>query len=160
MLPEMSMAIASARSTSFLSCAAAGKAANSRANRQARERMMGLRVGCRQTGKNHTAARKPRPVNRHPRWTATRGRRYPVHNDCRRVPLELNLSPQDEAFRTEVRRFLDDNLTEDLPQAGRKTGGVFADFAASQRWHKVLANRGWSAPTSPKEDGGTQRTAR
>jgi len=69
--------------------------------------------------------------------------------------LELNLSPQDEAFRTEVRRFLDDNLTEDLREAGRKTGGVFADFGASQRWHKVLAKRGWSAPSWPKEHGGT-----
>jgi alkylation response protein AidB-like acyl-CoA dehydrogenase len=73
--------------------------------------------------------------------------------------LELNLSPQDEAFRTEVRRFLDEDLTEDLREAGRKTGGVFAEFAASQRWHKVLARRGWSAPSWPKEYGGTGWTA-
>ncbi len=73
--------------------------------------------------------------------------------------MELNLSPQDEAFRTEVRRFLDENLTEDLREAGRKTGGVFAEFAASQRWHKVLARRGWSAPSWPKEYGGTGWTA-
>jgi alkylation response protein AidB-like acyl-CoA dehydrogenase len=73
--------------------------------------------------------------------------------------LELDLGPQDEAFRTEVRRFLDENLTEDLREAGRKTGGVFAEFAASQRWHKVLANRGWSAPSWPKEYGGTGWTA-
>ena len=74
--------------------------------------------------------------------------------------MELNLSPQDEAFRTEVRRFLDEDLTEDLREAGRKTGGVFAEFAASQRWHKVLARRGWSAPSWPKEYGGTGWTAR
>ena len=49
------------------------------------------------------------------------------------------LSPEDEAFRDEVRRFLDENLSEDLREAGRKTGGVFADFAAGLRWHKVLA---------------------
>ena len=73
--------------------------------------------------------------------------------------MELNLSPQDEAFRTEVRRFLDEDLTEDLREAGRKTGGVFAEFAASQRWHKVLARRGWSAPSWPKEYGGTGWTA-
>ena len=41
--------------------------------------------------------------------------------------MDLALSPQDEAFRDEVRRFLDGNLTEDLREAGRKTGGVFAD---------------------------------
>jgi alkylation response protein AidB-like acyl-CoA dehydrogenase len=73
--------------------------------------------------------------------------------------LELNLGPQDEAFRTEVRRFLDDNLTEDLREAGRKTGGVFADFEAGQRWHKVLAKQGWSAPSWPREYGGTGWTA-
>ena len=35
--------------------------------------------------------------------------------------MDLALSPQDEAFREEVRGFLDQNLTEDLREAGRKT---------------------------------------
>jgi alkylation response protein AidB-like acyl-CoA dehydrogenase len=69
--------------------------------------------------------------------------------------MDLNLSAEDQAFRDEVRRFLDDNLSEDLREAGRKTGGVFADFAAGLRWHKVLAQRGWSAPSWPSEYGGT-----
>ena len=69
--------------------------------------------------------------------------------------MDLALSPQDEAFRDEVRRFLDENLTEDLREAGRKTGGVFTDFAAGFRWHKVLAKKGWSAPAWPREYGGT-----
>src|SRR5262245_66642305 len=69
--------------------------------------------------------------------------------------MDLALSQEDEAFRDEVRRFLDDNLTDDLREAGRKTGGVFADIAAGLRWHKVLAERGWAAPTWPKEHGGT-----
>ena len=73
----------------------------------------------------------------------------------RREPVDLALSAQDEAFRAEVRRFLDDSLTEDLREAGRKTGGVFADFAAGVRWHKVLARKGWSAPSWPREHGGT-----
>ncbi len=55
--------------------------------------------------------------------------------------MDLALSPQDEAFRDEVRRFLDENLTEDLREAGRKTGGVFADVDAGLRWHKVLAKQ-------------------
>ena len=42
--------------------------------------------------------------------------------------MDLALSPQDEAFRDEVRRFLDENLSEDLREAGRKTGGVFAEI--------------------------------
>jgi len=69
--------------------------------------------------------------------------------------MDLSLSAEDRAFRDEVRRFLDDNLSEDLREAGRKTGGVFADFAAGLRWHKVLARRGWSAPNWPTEYGGT-----
>jgi alkylation response protein AidB-like acyl-CoA dehydrogenase len=69
--------------------------------------------------------------------------------------MDLSLSAEDQAFRDEVRRFFDDNLSEDLREAGRKTGGVFADFAAGLRWHKVLATRGWSAPSWPKEFGGT-----
>ncbi len=69
--------------------------------------------------------------------------------------MDLALSPQDEAFRDEVRRFLDRNLSDDLREAGRKTGGVFAEFEAGQRWHKVLARHGWSAPNWPKEYGGT-----
>ena len=61
--------------------------------------------------------------------------------------MDLSLSPQDQAFRDEVRAFLDENLSEDLREAGRKTGGVFAEMEAGLRWHKVLAKRGWSAPT-------------
>ncbi|WIM14454.1 acyl-CoA dehydrogenase family protein [Enhydrobacter sp.] len=73
--------------------------------------------------------------------------------------MDLSLGPEDEAFRTEVRRFLDENLSDDLREAGRKTGGVFAEFSAGLRWHKVLARRGWSAPTWPAEYGGTGWTA-
>jgi len=73
--------------------------------------------------------------------------------------MDLSLGPEDEAFRAEVRRFFDENLSEDLREAGRKTGGVFADFAAGLRWHKVLAKRGWSASTWPREYGGTGWTA-
>ncbi len=69
--------------------------------------------------------------------------------------MDLDLSPQDQAFRGEVRRFLDENLTEDLREAGGKTGGVFADFDAGLRWHKVLARKGWSAAAWPREHGGT-----
>lgn len=73
--------------------------------------------------------------------------------------MDLALSREDEDFRTEVRRFLDENLTQDLREAGRKTTGVFADYAAGMRWHRILARRGWSAPSWPREYGGTGWTA-
>jgi len=63
--------------------------------------------------------------------------------------MDLALNPQDQAFCDEVRHFLDENLSADLREAGRKTGGVFADFEAGRRWHRVLAKRGWAAPTWP-----------
>jgi alkylation response protein AidB-like acyl-CoA dehydrogenase len=69
--------------------------------------------------------------------------------------MDLALSKEDEEFRSDVRRFLDETLTEDLREAGRKTAGVFSDYAAGMRWHKILARRGWSAPSWPKEYGGT-----
>src|SRR6185312_6126219 len=73
--------------------------------------------------------------------------------------MDLSLGPEDEAFRAEVRRFFDENLSEDLREAGRKTGGVCAEFAAGLRWHKVLAKRGWSAPGWAREHRGTGWTA-
>jgi len=69
--------------------------------------------------------------------------------------MDLALSAEDQTFRDEVRGFLDEHLTEDLREAGRKTGGVFADFEAGRRWHRVLAKKGWSAASWPKEYGGT-----
>lgn len=68
--------------------------------------------------------------------------------------MDLALSPADEAFRSEVRRFLDEKLTPDLRDAGLKTGGVLTDPPATKKWHKALHEKGWIAPAWPKEYGG------
>jgi alkylation response protein AidB-like acyl-CoA dehydrogenase len=68
--------------------------------------------------------------------------------------MDLALSPADEAFRMEVRRFLDEKLTPDLRDAGKKTGGVLTDPPATAKWHKALYEKGWIAPAWPKEHGG------
>jgi alkylation response protein AidB-like acyl-CoA dehydrogenase len=68
--------------------------------------------------------------------------------------MDLALSPADEAFRAEVRRFLDEKLTTDLREAGKKTGGVLTDPPATTKWHKALYEKGWLAPAWPKEYGG------
>jgi len=68
--------------------------------------------------------------------------------------MDLALSPADEAFRAEVRRFLDEKLTPDLREAGKKTGGVLTDPPATAKWHKALYDKGWLAPAWPKEYGG------
>jgi acyl-CoA dehydrogenase len=66
-----------------------------------------------------------------------------------------SLSPEDQAFRDEVRRFLDAELTDELRTAGRRTSGIYADYDPGIAWHRILARRGWSVPHWPVEHGGT-----
>lgn len=66
-----------------------------------------------------------------------------------------SLSPEDQAFRDEVRRFLDAELTEPMRQAGRRCAGIYADYDVGMPWHRILARKGWSVPTWPVEHGGT-----
>ncbi|MGD1935526.1 MAG: acyl-CoA dehydrogenase family protein [Candidatus Phaeomarinobacter sp.] len=73
--------------------------------------------------------------------------------------MDISLSPDDEAFRQEVRAFLDAELTDDLREAGRLTSGIFTDKKWNMLWHKKLHAKGWVAPGWPKEYGGTGWTA-
>ena len=57
------------------------------------------------------------------------------------------------AFREEVRRFIEDNLTDEMREAGRLQTG-FPDVKQSIAWQKVRHQRGWAAPSWPKEYGG------
>lgn len=58
-----------------------------------------------------------------------------------------------EVFRQEVRAFLAVELTPDLAQAPRTSQLIAAE--PQQRWHRILANRGWAVPSWPAEFGGT-----
>lgn len=68
--------------------------------------------------------------------------------------MDLDWSPEDLAFRDEVRAFLEQNLSRDLQQAGRLMTSVYADHEASMRWQAILHKRGWAAPAWPVEHGG------
>jgi len=68
--------------------------------------------------------------------------------------VDLRWSPEDLAFRDEVRGFIRANLDEDLIAAGRLMTSVYAEHAAAMRWQRILAARGWAAPTWPAEYGG------
>ena len=72
--------------------------------------------------------------------------------------MDLTWSPQDLAFRDEVRAFLDEKLTEDLRRAGRLMTSVYADHEASMAWQAILHERGWVAPHWPVEHGGCDWT--
>ena len=41
--------------------------------------------------------------------------------------MDLSFKPEHEAFRQEVRDFLDEELTDELREAGKLTASVFSD---------------------------------
>jgi acyl-CoA dehydrogenase len=69
--------------------------------------------------------------------------------------MRIDLSPEDEAFREEVRAFLAEALTPELREAGRLTTSVFTDRTWSAPWHRKLYEKGWVAPAWPVDYGGT-----
>lgn len=69
--------------------------------------------------------------------------------------MNVDLSPEDLAFETEVRAFLADKFTPDLREAAARQTGVFAEGELARRWHGALFERGWIAPSWPRQHGGT-----
>ena len=68
--------------------------------------------------------------------------------------MDLNLSAEDLAFQGEVRAFLDERLTPEMRDAGRRVTSVFCEPRYSLPWQRILHAKGWVAPTWPKEYGG------
>jgi alkylation response protein AidB-like acyl-CoA dehydrogenase len=68
--------------------------------------------------------------------------------------MDLSWSDAEQAFRDEVRTFLDEHLTPELRRAGRLMTSVYADHEASMQWQRILHERGWAAPAWPVEHGG------
>jgi alkylation response protein AidB-like acyl-CoA dehydrogenase len=66
--------------------------------------------------------------------------------------MDLSGNRADEAFRHEVRAFIAANLPADLK--AKVESGVRLHAVDSQRWHQILAKRGWGAPGWKVEDGG------
>ena len=71
--------------------------------------------------------------------------------------MELVLSPEDEAFRQEVRAFLAASLPADI--AAKSASGFRLAKNDHVRWQKILHAKGWIAPNWPVELGGTGWTA-
>jgi alkylation response protein AidB-like acyl-CoA dehydrogenase len=70
--------------------------------------------------------------------------------------MDLNFSPEEIAFRDEVRAFIDANYPKHLKGKVLREDLSKEDFLA---WHKILGKKGWSAPAWPKEYGGAGWTA-
>ncbi|THD78497.1 MAG: pimeloyl-CoA dehydrogenase large subunit, partial [Phenylobacterium sp.] len=67
--------------------------------------------------------------------------------------MNLDFTPEENAFRDEVRAFIANNYPKDLRAA--QDSGEPLTKAQYLAWHKVLAKQGWVAPSWPKEFGGT-----
>ena len=71
------------------------------------------------------------------------------------MALNMQFSAEDEAFREEVRDFLDAHLTPALKAAAARQTTVFPDRDVALQWQAVLqAAKGWAAPAWPKAFGG------
>ena len=68
--------------------------------------------------------------------------------------MDISFSDEHEAFRSEVRAFLDSALTDELRETQRLCPGIFLDYEHNIRWHRILHRQGWVAPSWPKEHGG------
>jgi alkylation response protein AidB-like acyl-CoA dehydrogenase len=66
--------------------------------------------------------------------------------------VDLTLSPQEEAFRDELRGWLDAN------HPGREPEGDEAGFEFRRAWQKTLYEAGWAGLSWPKEYGGRGAT--
>ncbi len=67
------------------------------------------------------------------------------------MAMNLDFSPEDLAFREEVRAFVQENYPQVLRE--KRTDDLTKDEYLS--WHKILAKKGWAAPNWPVEWGGT-----
>jgi alkylation response protein AidB-like acyl-CoA dehydrogenase len=67
--------------------------------------------------------------------------------------MNLNFSPEHQAFRTEVRQFLDSELPEDIRRSTLR--GEKISKADHIRWQGILAAKGWLGHSWKKEYGGT-----
>ena len=64
-------------------------------------------------------------------------------------------SPADEAFRAEIRVFLESVLTDEIREAGRKKTSIWQEPVSANAWQQILYKKGWLVPDWPVEYGGT-----
>ncbi len=67
--------------------------------------------------------------------------------------MDLAFTPTEQAFRAEVRAFLEKELPADMARTVLE--GLHVPAADTVRWQKILHRRGWGGPNWPREFGGT-----
>ena len=66
--------------------------------------------------------------------------------------MDLNFTPEEEQFRSEVQAFLADQLPARL--SSKVAGGKHLSKADMEQWHAILNRRGWLANHWPEQYGG------
>jgi alkylation response protein AidB-like acyl-CoA dehydrogenase len=70
--------------------------------------------------------------------------------------MNLEFTPEEIAFRDEVRTFIAENYPKELEGLGNREDLTREQFLM---WHKMLGQKGWSAPAWPEKYGGTGWTS-
>ena len=67
--------------------------------------------------------------------------------------MDLSFTPEENAFRDEVRTFFKENLPKDIRD--KLVAGMHASKEDMIRWTRILNKKGWAVPHWPVEYGGT-----
>ena len=71
--------------------------------------------------------------------------------------MQLEFTPEERAFRAEVRTFIAENYPADV--RAKQDQGLELGKEDFLTWHRIVAKQGWSVPAWPVEYGGTGWTA-
>ncbi len=66
--------------------------------------------------------------------------------------MNLEFTAEENAFRDEVRSFIENNYPQNIERAAVQDDMSPEDMTA---WHKILGKKGWSVPAWPEQYGGT-----
>ena len=63
--------------------------------------------------------------------------------------MKLAFTREEEAFREEVRDFLDRNLSPSLRAYAKRMTSVYSTKPVALAWQSILVIQGWAAPSRP-----------
>ncbi len=69
--------------------------------------------------------------------------------------MDMNFNAEDEAFRDEVRHFIDEAYDDEMRAAGGASHNGYLPKDLQIRWQRRVHERGWIVPNWPVEMGGT-----
>ncbi|WP_223446189.1 acyl-CoA dehydrogenase family protein [Pseudomonas sp. BF-R-19] len=72
--------------------------------------------------------------------------------------MNFEFSPEDEAFRAQVREFIQQNLPKDIARQAYRRGNAVSREGI-RHWQKTLYKKGWGAPHLPLAYGGSDWSA-